>query len=134
MFSLKKQAITSIRNFSTTSARQSPNLAKLTLIGRVGTDLTVQQSASGRSYLRYPLAVNTSKDHTSWFNIGVFDSKTIEYMTGETGTVKKGSLLYVECNAAIQTYETEDGKRGTSLQLYQQSYRTLNSSALPKDE
>lgn len=66
-------------SFSTSSVRS--NVARMTLIGRVGSDLVAQVSQNEKQYLKYALAVNTSRDNTSWFNIVVFDENEINYMT-----------------------------------------------------
>jgi single-stranded DNA-binding protein len=79
------RASTFRRAFSTTPARA--NLAKFTGIGRIGTDLATQEASSGRTYLRYPLAVSGPKDNTSWYNIVVFDEHAIKFMTNY---LKKG--------------------------------------------
>lgn len=70
---------TAARCFSSSAARA--NVAKLTLVGRVGTEISELSSAAGRRYLKYSLAVNTSKEHTSWFNVAVFDESAINFMT-----------------------------------------------------
>lgn len=102
------------RCFSSTPARG--DVAKLTLVGRVGTEITELSSQAGRRYLKYALAVNTSKDHTSWFNVAVFDENAINFMTNH---VQKGNTVYVEANASIQQYESAEGKRMSSINLVQ---------------
>lgn len=67
------------RHFSSSAARA--NVARLTLVGRVGTDIAELSSQAGRKYIKYALAVNTGKDQTSWFNIAVFDESAIGFMT-----------------------------------------------------
>lgn len=67
------------RTFSSSAARA--NVARFTAIGRIGTDLEVSQAASGRPYLRYALAVNGPKEHTSWYNVVVFDEHAIDALT-----------------------------------------------------
>lgn len=76
---LSRAAAASARSFSSAAVRR--DVAKLTLVGRVGTDITELSSQAGRRYLKYALAVNTSKDHTSWFNVAVFDENAINFMT-----------------------------------------------------
>lgn len=81
------------RLFSSSAARS--DVAKLTLVGRVGTEITELSSQAGRRYLKYALAVNTSKEHTSWFNIAVFDENSIQFMTNyvQKGLVKGVNVL-----------------------------------------
>lgn len=62
-------------------------MAKISLIGRVGNELVVETSQSGRDFIRYSLACQTSPDRTSWFRIINFDPRLNTYMLS---FVKKG--------------------------------------------
>ncbi|KAF5102737.1 hypothetical protein D0Z00_000229 [Geotrichum galactomycetum] len=105
------------RSFSSTASRA--DVAKLTLVGRVGSDINELEASSGRKYAKYSLAVNTSKNHTSWFNITVFDENAINYLKTY---VNKGNTIYVEANASIQQYESAEGKKLSSINLVQRKY------------
>lgn len=116
------QTARSVRHFSSSSARS--DIARFSAIGRIGSDLEKSVAASnGAEYLRYPLAVQTSKDHTSWFKVVVFDPNAINFMTTY---LKKGSQVYIEADASMHTYEVEDQAR-TTIQLVQQSINPLNN-------
>ena len=63
------------RTFSTSQPSQ---LARMTLVGRLGTDPEVQQSANGTSFVKY--AVGTSygpkeNRQTSWFRVANFSAE-----------------------------------------------------------
>lgn len=94
MFNLRQgirtASVNAARHFSSTVARA--DVAKLTLVGRVGTDISELSSQAGRKYVKYALAVNTSKDHTSWFNVAVFDENAINFMTNY---VQKGYVKFM---------------------------------------
>lgn len=76
----KFTGMTSARAFSTTPVARS-NVARMTLVGRVGTDIAISTSKNtNRSYIQYSLAVNTGKDHTSWFKIVVFEGNQLSFM------------------------------------------------------
>lgn len=107
------------RTFGTT--RSALDVARLTLVGRVGGTIEPLQSKSGNTYVKYALAVRTGKDQTSWFNVTAFDPRAIEFMQQY---VEKGSLVYVEADASITKYEV-DGLNRTSLNLVQQSISPL---------
>jgi Single-strand binding protein family len=60
------------RTFSTTQPSQ---LARMTLVGRLGSDPEIQQSASGGSFIRYSVGTSYGpKDNkqTSWFRVAAF--------------------------------------------------------------
>lgn len=109
----------SLRAFSTSNA--AANVAKMTLVGRIGSELEPLTSKAGKPYLKYSLAVRTGKDQTSWFNVSALDPRTIEFMTQY---VEKGSLVYVEADASMNQYEVE-GQNRTSLNLVQQTISPL---------
>ena len=108
------------RSFSSSARRDY--LSKFTAIGRIGSDVEVQQSAKQVKYVRYPLAVNTSKDKTSWFYLTVFDERAIDFMENY---INRGSLVYVEADASMQEY-TVDGEKRSSLQLVQSAISPIS--------
>jgi hypothetical protein len=73
------------RGFSTT---QPSHLARMTLVGRLGTDPEVQQSSNGGSFVRYSVGTSYgSKDNrqTSWFRVAAFPpegSAQMDYVMG----------------------------------------------------
>lgn len=80
-----RTVINPTRSFSSSS---SLNFARMTLLGRVGSDIVVREAAaSGTPYISYSLAVQTGREKTSWFNVAVFNEKQIEFMSNY---VKKG--------------------------------------------
>lgn len=113
MFSFRRFAA---RTFSSTARRA--DVARLTVVGRVGSDLQPTVAKSGRTYLRYALAVSTGREETSWFNISVFDDQAIDFMTSY---LSKGATVFVEADARMQRYETDQGEPRQSLNLVQES-------------
>lgn len=108
-----------IRQFSSTTAKF--DLARVSLIGRIGQDLEPQESASNVQYLRYSLAVHTKPNETSWFNIVTFNPNEIEYMQTY---LYKGARVYVEADASMPEFE---GSR--KLQLVQRLVKSIDSKA-----
>lgn len=113
MFSMRRFAS---RAFSSTPLRA--DVARLTVVGRVGSELQPTVAKTGRTYLRYALAVSTGRDETSWFNINVFDDQAIDFMTTY---LSKGATVFVEADARMQRYETEQGEPRQNLSLIQES-------------
>lgn len=83
--SLRRQCVSNVRSFSSTA--RAMDVARASLLGRVGADIEVRESQNGKMYIRYPLAVSTGKDHTSWFNVLVFNENQVNFMSQY---VKKG--------------------------------------------
>jgi len=108
------------RAFTTSAARA--DVARMTLIGRIGAVPEKNESKQGNMYLKYPLAVSTSKDHTSWFNIVAFDEQLIQFMDKY---VTKGNLIYIEADASMHRYVNADGQPRTSMTLVQQSVNPI---------
>ncbi|PRT52731.1 Single-stranded DNA-binding protein RIM1, mitochondrial [Wickerhamiella sorbophila] len=102
------------RSFSSTSKRA--DLAKFTAIGRIGSDIEISTSKNNVQYVRYPLAVQTTKSETSWFNITVFDERAIDFMSQY---LNRGSTVYVEADASMSNYTSTAGENRHSLQLVQ---------------
>ncbi|QSL66860.1 hypothetical protein MERGE_001247 [Pneumocystis wakefieldiae] len=101
------------------------DMAKISLIGRVGNELVVETSQSGRDFIRYSLACQTSPDRTSWFRIINFDPRLNTYMLS---FVKKGTLVYVDGSVQLNPYTTDDGKKHTNISVIQRSVQVLKSS------
>lgn len=118
----------SIRSFSTTPAR---NLAKISIIGTIGSDLEKRATSAGNPFIRYSVAVNKTvkgEKLTSWFNVACFTPSTIDFMTTYLG---KGARVFVEADVTVSPYEREDGSKATSWMLLQNNLEVLN---YPKKE
>lgn len=118
-----------VRYFSS-SRPSAADVARMTLVGRIGHDLEKQTSANGHPYLAYSLASSNFKGETSWFRVVVFDPKTVDFMTTY---LKKGDRVYVEADAAMHSYENEAGERRSSLQLVQSLVNSLGGSKRPEE-
>ncbi|KAG5437305.1 hypothetical protein PCANB_001098 [Pneumocystis canis] len=107
------------------------DMAKISLIGRVGNEMVVETGQSGRDYIRYSLACQNGPDRTSWFRIINFDTRSNEYMLS---SVKKGSLVYVDGVVQLGSYSTDDGKRHTSISVIQRNIQLLKGPRDANDE
>ncbi|CDK26513.1 unnamed protein product [Kuraishia capsulata CBS 1993] len=119
------------RGFSSTSKNA---MAKMSLIGTIGSDLEQATTSTGKEYLKYSVAVNGgSKDapQTSWFKIAVFNPTEIKYMNQYLG---KGAKVYLEADVSNNSYEKADGTRATSLMLFQTNLETIKFPKRDIDE
>lgn len=88
---------------------------KVILGGRVGNDIEVNYTTSGRPYITFSLATNRPyKDKngnwqrvTDWHRIRIFGKRA----EGLAKILKKGDLIAVEGRLAYFTVEGEQGKR-----------------------
>ncbi|GMG19195.1 unnamed protein product [Ambrosiozyma monospora] len=119
---------TSIRKFSTSF---KPQLAKMQLIGVIGSDLTKQTTSAGKDFIRYSVAVNNKvkgEEITSWYNVACFNENQIKFMTEYLG---KGAKVFVEADVSNTPYEKADGTKALSLMLFQTNFETIR---FPKSE
>lgn len=81
---------------------------KIILIGNIGKDLELQGTTSGKTYVKFSLAVKDrfNKDHTNWINCVAWN-KTAEVMSQYLG---KGSKIAVEGRIQTGSYEKEGRK------------------------
>ncbi|KAM3418054.1 Single-stranded DNA-binding protein [Cercospora zeina] len=124
MQSLRFQIPRAARAFSTTPARP---LAKMQLIGRLADVPELVNTSTGREIVKYAIGVSEGPrdEHgqrgVSWFKVASFqDGPQRDLLL----SLPKGSHVYVEAEARMNTYETEAGKR-TSLNLLQRNFEIL---------
>ncbi|KAH3667290.1 hypothetical protein OGAPHI_002939 [Ogataea philodendri] len=115
-----------VRKFSSTARAE---LAKINLIGVIGTDISEAVTSNGRPYVRYALAVDNKakgNENTSWFNIVAFTDHQINFTKTFLG---KGAKVYVEADVSNNVFEKDDGSKAVSWNLYQ---RTIEVIRFPK--
>ena len=75
------------------------NLVLLT--GRIGHDIDLKKTNTGKSLVRLRLAVRLNKDQTDWHNVTAWD-KTADYLSQYA---HKGDLILIEGRLSTRTYE-----------------------------
>ncbi|KAJ9497117.1 ssDNA-binding protein, mitochondrial [Exophiala xenobiotica] len=119
------------RTFSTTRPSQ---LARMTLVGRLGTDPELVDV--GKTQLvRYVVGSSSGpKDNkqTSWFRVASFapEGPQRDYILG----LSKGTLVYLEGDATMRIYEDADGKKQSALSLVQTKLDVLKRSQSKEDD
>ncbi|KAJ8610001.1 hypothetical protein MRB53_038841 [Persea americana] len=113
------------RQFSSTAPRA---LAKMQLIGRLADTPEVIPTATGRELVKYALGVSygpkgeDGNRAVSWFRVTSFaEGPRKDFLAN----LPKGSLLYVETNAKMDTYEV-DGQKRSSLSLTESNFEVLS--------
>ncbi|CRK30482.1 Single-stranded DNA-binding protein RIM1 like [Verticillium longisporum] len=111
------------RTFSTTSSR---GVARITIVGNLADTPELQATSTGREVLKYAVASNSGpKDNrqTSWFRVASFEQPgpRRDYLQ----SLPKGSLVFVEGDASMSTYQDAEGKTRSSLNIIQRNIEVL---------
>ncbi|EOD48880.1 Inorganic polyphosphate/ATP-NAD kinase predicted [Neofusicoccum parvum] len=111
------------RAFSSTPRAQ---LAKMTIIGRLGAEPEPVTTNSGREMVRYVLGTNTGRrenNETSWFQVASFDEgPRRDFLLG----LPKGTLMHLEADAKMNVYENSEGQKVSRLNLTQRNIEILS--------
>ncbi|KAI9818439.1 MAG: ssDNA-binding protein, mitochondrial [Pycnora praestabilis] len=102
------------------------NLAKMTIVGRLAAEPELTATSTGQEMVRY--AVGTSygpKDNkqTSWFRVASFENEgpRRDYLMG----LQKGTLVYLEGDASMRTFDDSEGKQRSALSIVQRTIEVL---------
>ncbi|OAA38125.1 ssDNA binding protein [Metarhizium rileyi] len=110
------------RSFSTSSPR---SLARISIIGNLADTPEIQPTSSGREILKYSVASNHGpKDNrqTSWFRVTSFaEGPRKDFLL----SLPKGAMVFVEGDAAMNTYQDPNGQTRSSLNIVQRSIEVL---------
>ncbi|KAG6001774.1 hypothetical protein E4U21_003819 [Claviceps maximensis] len=110
------------RSFSTSSPR---SLARMTIIGRLADAPEARTASSGREVLKFTVATshgNKENRQTSWFRITSFvEGPRKDYML----SLPKGTMMYIEGDAAMTSYQDKDGQPRSSLSIIQRNFEIL---------
>ncbi|KAJ5463099.1 SsDNA binding protein [Penicillium sp. IBT 31633x] len=111
------------RAFSSSPAH---SIARLTLTGRLGGEPELHATSSGQEIVKYNIATSYGpKDNrqTSWFRITNFvaEGPQRDYILG----LQKGTLVYLEGDARMNTWEDAEGQPRSSLNVVQRTLEVL---------
>ncbi|GAB7355265.1 hypothetical protein MBLNU459_g5811t1 [Dothideomycetes sp. NU459] len=128
MFSTRAlpRALNGARAFSSSPAH---SLARMQLIGRLADQPELTPTSTGREMVRYALGVSTGpKDEngqrsTSWFRVASFTEGPGRDVLLN---LPKGTLLYLDADARMDTFQAQDGSQQTRLNLVQRTFETLS--------
>jgi len=119
------------RSFSSTPRG---SLARMQLIGRLAAEPELTTTSTGRTLVKYAVGVSTGpRDarETSWFRVASFDEgPRRDLLLG----LPKGTLVFVDAESRMRTYEDAEGKRNSSLDLVQREFFFVFSFCFPSLE
>ncbi|OJD22542.1 hypothetical protein ACJ73_06106 [Blastomyces percursus] len=106
------------RNFSTTGSNA---LARINIIGNLGNTPELRATSSGRELVTYSVATSYGPKEdrqTSWWRVTSFaEGPSRDHLLN----LPKGTLLYVEGDASIRSYEDAEGKKNYAVNVTQRS-------------
>ncbi|CAK7568007.1 MAG: ssDNA-binding protein, mitochondrial [Sporothrix epigloea] len=113
--------------FSTSPSRR---VARMTIVGHLGDTPELQATSTGHEVLKYVVASSSGpRDNrqTSWFRVSSFlpEGPQRDLLT----SLPKGTLVYVEGDATMGTYQDAEGKTRSSLNIMQRSIEVLKRPA-----
>jgi single-strand DNA-binding protein len=97
-------------------------LSKIQIIGNLGRDPELRYTPSGRPVTTFSVAVNQSSKNqqtgewveaTDWFRVSVWGDRAER----AAENLRKGSRVFVDGRFRTREYETNDGRKGTSLDV-----------------
>ncbi|KAF2160697.1 hypothetical protein M409DRAFT_59729 [Zasmidium cellare ATCC 36951] len=112
----------------TSSARRP--LARMQLIGRLADAPELFATSTGKELVRYAVGVPTGprdeqgNRQASWYRVAAFidEGPQRDYVLN----LPKGTQVYVDADAKMDSYEVEGGQKRSSLNLVQRSIETLS--------
>jgi len=114
--------LVSSRTFSTT---RPSSLARMTLVGRLGADPEITETGKGQ-VIRYVVGTShgpRDNRQTSWFRVASFapEGPQRDLVMG----LSKGTLVYLEGDATMRSFQDAEGKKQSALSLVQTKVEVL---------
>lgn len=114
--------LTSTTTHRAFSSTPRPFLARMQLIGRLAAEPELTSTATGKELVKYAVGVSTGpRDarETSWFRVASFDEGARrDLLLG----LQKGTLVFVDAESRMRTFEDGEGKKVTRLDLVQREF------------
>lgn len=96
---------------------------KVTLVGRISTDLELRYTGSNKSYCRFNLAVNRMNEGTDFIPVTVWGKPAENLVQYQN----KGSLILVDGSISMNNYTDKDGNNRTSFEVMTSNVQFLGS-------
>lgn len=103
---------------------------KVTLIGRISTDLELRYTGSNKAYCRFNLAVNRMNEGTDFIPVTVWGKPAENLVQYQS----KGSLILVDGSISMSNYTDKDGNNRTSFEIMTSNVQFLGGKKTNNDE
>ena len=96
---------------------------KVTLVGRISTDLELRYTGSNKAYCRFNIAVNRMNEGTDFIPVTVWGKPAENVVSYQN----KGSLILVDGSISMNNYTDKDGNNRTSFEVMTSNVQFLSS-------
>ena len=96
---------------------------KVTLVGRISTDLELRYTGSNKAYCRFNLAVNRMNEGTDFIPVTVWGKPAENLVSYQN----KGSLILVDGSISMNNYTDKDGNIRTSFEVMTSNVQFLGN-------
>lgn len=96
---------------------------KVTLVGRISTDLELRYTGSNKAYCRFNLAVNRMNEGTDFIPVTVWGKPAENLVSYQN----KGSLILVDGSISMNNYTDKDGNNRTSFEVMTSNVQFLDN-------
>lgn len=96
---------------------------KVTLVGRISTDLELRYTSSNKAYCRFNLAVNRMNEGTDFIPVTVWGKPAENLVSYQN----KGSLILVDGSISMNNYTDKDGNNRTSFEVMTSNVQFLGN-------
>ena len=96
---------------------------KVTLVGRISTDLELRYTGSNKAYCRFNLAVNRMNEGTDFIPVTVWGKPAENLVQYQN----KGSLILVDGSISMSNYTDKDGNNRTSFEVMTSNVQFLSN-------
>lgn len=103
---------------------------KVTLVGRISTDLELRYTGSNKAYCRFNIAVNRMNEGTDFIPVTVWGKPAENVVSYQN----KGSLILVDGSISMNNYTDKDGNNRTSFEVMTSNVQFLGSKKTNNDE
>ncbi|MGA8596026.1 MAG: single-stranded DNA-binding protein [Bryobacteraceae bacterium] len=87
--------------------------ARVSIVGRLGSDPESGRSDNGVDYSRFSVAVGGKNEDAAWFRVTTFNGLS----RIASDYLKKGNLVLVEGDLSVESWEDRDGNARTSVKV-----------------
>ncbi|KAH6622300.1 ssDNA binding protein-like protein [Boeremia exigua] len=123
-----------LRNTRAFSASPASQLARMTVVGRLGVAPEEVSISGDRTLVRYVIGSSYGKGEdkkTSWFRVASFvQGAQKEFLMG----VPKGSLLYIDADARMEVFTDAEGNKRSNLSLVARNFDVLSRARTEEGE
>jgi len=103
---------------------------KVTLVGRISTDLELRYTGSNKAYCRFNIAVNRMNEGTDFIPVTVWGKPAENLVQYQN----KGSLILVDGSISMSNYTDKDGNNRTSFEIMTSNVQFLGGKKTSNDE